>query len=256
MVKKNNATIEKQIQEIEDALKEEREKVIVQVLEQLTDQIDQEAANGMMTKKNILERTRLQLEEKAKTKDIIGAILEGFDVIGAHYKETLSSEEVTRFVNDIKASEEARGRLGESKQMSPIPQETYKISDFLMNAFYKIGFMLFERRDFEEAKSVFVLLATLNTFVPDYTTAVAIVCQQLGQPQEAIPYAYFSTLTEPDNPRNHIMLGRLLLSVGKKSEAQEEVEAAEKLISIATEDSPYKADLGDLLNLKEAVSKT
>lgn len=119
-----------------------------------------------------------------------------------------------------------------TKEGEPEPlQKLLGISDLCMQLIYRLTTSLFERGEFEKCSSLSSVLTILNPLVYAYWIAYALSTIHQERYQEALLPLAVATLLNPEEPAPRLWSAECYLCTEDFKSAQEELTAAENLIS-------------------------
>jgi len=260
MVHNLEKAYQKQLKTIDDALKSERERVLAELSPQMEADVAMDVSGGLITRDAAIKRWQHNTEKTLKAHNLLSEILHGFDLINQYRNQVLTVDEKSHYEKDLKVCLDKIHHSGKKQKEHDtgnalhIMQAAFGISDFLMNCFHKIAFYLYQKDILQDSKSIYLLLTSLNPYIPAFYSALAAIDHKLGSADEALGFAAMAAALDVENPRCHLLYATLLMDHGNKSSAKDEVAKAEELIKKAKtakhDHDFHKEDIEDLQALK------
>ena len=124
-------------------------------------------------------------------------------------------------------------------------QEQLGVSDELLDKCYKIGCRYLDDRKFEEAADIFVVLVSINAYVPEFWMRLGNAESGKREYDDALQAYFMAILYDADDPFPHVYAAEVYLHLKKFDEAIECLTAAKQL----TEQD------GNLKNLEPLIDK-
>ena len=95
---------------------------------------------------------------------------------------------------------------------------------------YSLGYNLFEEKNYNEALSLFLMLTTLNSTVPDNWIALGLTQKNLSLEDCALNSFNTASLLNPENPTSRYQSAEIYLHLGEFDKALIELEALSEII--------------------------
>jgi len=199
--------------------------------------IDREKEIEKETKKIVHD---LELERRNLTEDFN----EGFQLISESLLNQLSNDELEKIANElINASRimaENGGIIPQVNDDRETLQDSLKISDETMLAFYDIGFNSFEEKNFDNARKVFKIITFLNPFIYDYWVSLGTAEHRCQNYEQALVDYAFASLLDEHLPESHYYSSKVYFEMGDIEDAKIECEELEKIVYASHLESEWK----------------
>lgn len=223
------------------------EKYVEKSLDDLIERIIDEQGDSLIDPTNVLvgvvqqkNALKAKLQEELRFQPLRDQLSRGMSIINEQLPFLFKGEELEKIQNKLQGMKESakKNLLQEEHEILESFQEILGVSEATITCFYRIGYHLYEQKEFVKSVDVFFVLVTLTPNVYDYWFAFGSANVAIENWDQALRAFSMAMLMNPEVAAPRLWVTQCFIILGDFANAKIELDLVTEMITKSPEQNP------------------